>query len=39
MSENGIEVRLQGPIVFANDFDAVESGVSFLVTLVFVGSD
>ena len=39
MSENGIEVRLQGPVFFANDFDAVESGVSFIVTLVFVRSD
>jgi hypothetical protein len=37
MSENEIEAGLQVPVFFTNDFDVDESGVSYLVTLVYVG--
>ena len=39
MSENGIEASLQVPIFFTNDFDVDENGVSYLVTLVYVGDE
>lgn len=39
MSENGTETTLQVPVFFTNDFDVDENGVSYLVTLVFVGDD
>ena len=39
MSEIGTETTLQVPVVFTNDFDVDENGVSYLVTLVFVGDD